>query len=36
MPFLYMLEKVIPVAKETSSGGKGHLWKQMEDFKAEQ
>ena len=36
MPFLYMLETVIPVAKETSSGGKGHLWKQMEDFKAEQ
>lgn len=34
MPFLYMLETVIPVAKETSSGSKGHLWKQMEDFKS--
>lgn len=34
MPFLYMLETVILVAKETSSGGKGHLWNQTEDFKS--
>lgn len=29
-----MLEAVIPVAKETSSGSKGHLRKQLEDFKS--
>lgn len=33
MTFFYMLEAVIPVAKETPSGGKGHLRKQLEDFK---
>lgn len=29
-----MLEAVTPVAKETSWGSKGHLWRQLEDFKS--